>query len=299
MSDLGYPMIQAHPDSWDAGRQGFSIIWIIVHCTAQAYQDNYPERLGQYWSRPPTGDPVSVHYGISDTQTYQYVWHEDTAYQARNPGNLRGVGIEFSGLASYPPSVWAEHDAMLRRGGILVSQIAAKHGIPLRYTSDDDLRNRRPGITTHAQLTRVFGGTHTDPGPGFPLNTLLIYAQGQPQEDDMGHSFPPMKIPVGEHESFNIPPTAEGDADPCHQWINIGADTRGNKYALRIAVGNESAQGGWSYINEQLILNSGQRWSHQLKPGDFIVDFQRVPVRQGDPPYQGSLSWCLERKPVG
>lgn len=300
MSDLGYPMIQAHPDAWDAGRQGYSIIWIIVHCTDQAYQDNYPERLGQYWSRPPTGSPVSVHYGVSDTQTYQYVWHRDTAYQARNPGNVRGVGIEFSGLSSYPPSTWNDHDAMLRRGGTLISQIADEHDIPLEYLSPQELRDRKPGITTHAMLTATFGGTHTDPGHGFPYDTLLSYAKGQPpaQEDDMGHSFPPMPIPAGPHTSFTIPPTAQGDADPCYQWINIGVDSRGQQYALRIAVGNESAQGGWSYINEKLVLKSGQRWSHQLKPGDFCVDFERVPVNAGEQPYQGSLSWCLERKSV-
>jgi N-acetyl-anhydromuramyl-L-alanine amidase AmpD len=298
MSDLGYPMIQAHPDTWDQGRQGYSIIWVIVHCTAQAYQDDYPYRLGQYWSRPPTGSPVSVHYGISDTQVYQYVWHADTAYQARNPGNLRGVGIEFSGLASYPPSEWLSHGAMLRHGGKLVSEIAAKHRIPLKYCSDDDLRERRPGITTHAQLTRVFGGTHTDPGPGFPLDLLLQYAQGVPQptqEDDMGRSFPPMPIPLRGGTSANIPPVQQGDADPCYCWVNVANDTRGQKYALRFAIGDAN---GWNIVFEKKIFDSRERMSYALPPGIYIVDLERVPVAQGEPVYEGNLTWCLERKPI-
>lgn len=297
MSDLGYPMIQARDTNYEVGRGGKSILWVIVHCTDQGYQDDYPHALGLYWARDDT--EVSVHYGVSDTQVYQYVAHADKAYQARDPGNDRGVGIEFSGLSTYDAATWLTHNQMLRKGGLLVSQIAAKHGIPLRYLTDDQLRAMTPGVTTHAQLKRVFGGIHTDPGPGFPLDLLLQYAlnsDDQEEDDNMGASFPPLEIPAVDTGSFTIPPVQSGAADPRKAWINICNDTNKQPYALRVVVGDGK---DWHVLDEAVVLNSNQRYSKEITyKGTCVVSIRRVPAVEGGKVYAGHLTWCLERGEV-
>jgi hypothetical protein len=62
---------------------------------------------------------------------------------------------------------------------------AARYGIPLRQLSDAQVKAYAPGITSHAQLGRVFGGTdHTDPGPNFPWDVFMqVITQGE--DDDV------------------------------------------------------------------------------------------------------------------
>ena len=189
MSDLGYPMTLARAENWGRGRSS-PIAWIVVHCTDTDYQDDYPTRLGAYWAREAT--EVSTHYGISDTRVAQYVAHSDTAYSAREPGNARGVHIEFTGRSAWTRADWLGHDEMLRRGAKLIGQIAQMHGIQPRgqRLTLAQLRAYTSGITCHADLTAVFGGTHTDPGSAFPWDRLFQYlaAGTSDQEDDMASS---------------------------------------------------------------------------------------------------------------
>src|SRR5690242_20737062 len=106
-SDLGYTVIPAHKKNYD-GMTNLTRLWAIVHVTADDYADNYPTNLGNYWKNNVT--EVSVQYGVSDTQVRQYVPHFGVAYQTRDPGNSRGVGVEFSGLSTYTRAEWLKHD---------------------------------------------------------------------------------------------------------------------------------------------------------------------------------------------
>lgn len=174
-SDLGYPAIWAHSSNW-GGMTNQSRLWVVVHCTADDYADNYPTNLGNYW-RNNANINVSVQYGISDTQVRQYVPHFGYAYQTRDPGNARGVGIEFSGLSTYSRATWLKHDAMLRNGAKLIAQICKKHGIPPVRLSQSSLKSYAKGIITHNEHRQAFGGSHTDPGPSFPMDVLMKYVQ--------------------------------------------------------------------------------------------------------------------------
>lgn len=195
MPDLGYPMIPANVANWSPGRSA-DIRWIVVHCTDTPYQDNYPTRLGQYWSRSPV--QTSTHYGVSDTEVRQYVAHADTAYAAREPGNSRGMHIEFAGLSRWSRAQWLAHDPMLRRGALLIKQIAARHGLPPDYRlTKEKLIARKPGVTCHADLTATFSGTHTDPGAGFPWDVLFRYIAAAPDEED--------EDDMGPTTVFNVP----------------------------------------------------------------------------------------------
>lgn len=165
---LGYPRITANPANYASGRQGYRDIWFVVHCTDDTYTDNYPSNLGKYWQNTTTS--VSVHFCVSDTQVRQYVSMDDTAFQARNPGNLRGVGVELCGLSRWTRNEWLAHKPMLIRAAQLCAEVAMERDYDLtpRKLSPAALKTRRSGLTQHADLTGAFGGSHTDLGPAFP-----------------------------------------------------------------------------------------------------------------------------------
>ncbi len=164
-----YPFVCAHPQNWGRGRQGYQDVWFVIHCTDDDYADNYPAILGHYWATAPV--KVSVHFCVSDLMTYQYVDMNDTAFQARNPGNLRGVGVELSGRKAWTRNQWLAHKRMLRRAAQLCAEVSAARGYRVSgpgLLRPADLRDRRSGITQHADLTAAFGGSHTDVGADFP-----------------------------------------------------------------------------------------------------------------------------------
>jgi hypothetical protein len=45
--------------------------------------------------------------------------------------------------------------------------------VPVRLLTSAQLRLGRRGFSTHARGTKAFGGTHTDPGEGFPLDKVM------------------------------------------------------------------------------------------------------------------------------
>lgn len=169
-----YPHTQARAGNYAEGRQGYRPVWIAIHCTDTPYSDSYPANLGKYWAREKTG--VSVHFACSDTQTYQYVSMNDTAFQARNPGNLRGIGIEIVGKSAWHRNEWLAHKLMLRRTAKLVAEITLAHGIKTTPSllSAAALKARQSGLTCHHDLSETFNGTHTDPAPNFPWDYFLL-----------------------------------------------------------------------------------------------------------------------------
>ncbi len=78
------------------------------------------------------------------------------------------------------------------------------------------------------------------------MNGLLgvqLAAGGNPEgDDDMGASFGPVQLEQGT-TSLVIPPVQAGIPDPRKVWLNIGADTFGEAYRLRIWGSN--GDGGW------------------------------------------------------
>jgi hypothetical protein len=46
-------------------------------------------------------------------------------------------------------------------------------GVPPYFVKADGLRRGMRGVTTHAECTRAFGGSHTDPGDGWPRSFFM------------------------------------------------------------------------------------------------------------------------------
>lgn len=169
----GYPFVQARASNYAPGRQGYRPLWFIIHCTDTDYQDNYPANLGRYWSTTDT--QVSVHFAASDTMVYQYVDCNDTAYQCRNPGNLRGIGVEMVGKSSWGRNEWLAHKRMFRNVATLCAAVSARYGLKCvpDLLTGAQLRTRNSGLSCHKDMSLTFQGTHTDPGPNFPWDFLF------------------------------------------------------------------------------------------------------------------------------
>lgn len=168
-----YPRVQVAASNYAKGRQGYQDVWFVIHSTDTNYQDNYPANLGKYWAG--TNTQVSVHFCVSDTMTYQFVSMDDTAYQARNPGNLRAVGVEIVGKADWSRNEWLAHIPMIRRAAKLCAEVTLARGYrtSAALLTPASLRARSSGLTCHKDLSATFAGTHTDPGPNFPWDVLF------------------------------------------------------------------------------------------------------------------------------
>lgn len=100
------------------------------------------------------------------------------------PG-VNGVGwhLELAGYAEWSRTEWLHHRGTLERGAYKLAQNGAGR-FPMRQLSDRqlvDVLRRSPhrvrGIVSHRQVTRVYGGTHTDPGAHFPYDVFMGYAR--------------------------------------------------------------------------------------------------------------------------
>jgi hypothetical protein len=84
--------------------------------------------------------------------------------------NTGTVSIELVGFAKFTPSIWRARGAQLDKLARWMAWLRLEYGIPL------DL-NVNKGWSGHADQTRAFGGSHTDPGIGFPKRYVLRKAR--------------------------------------------------------------------------------------------------------------------------
>lgn len=91
------------------------------------------------------------------------------------PCNSSGLQIELCGFARWSKREWYQHQATLKRGAWQVARWCKQYGLPARWLNDSELRaGKKPGIVTHAQVSRVFGmSDHYDPGRNFPSRYFM------------------------------------------------------------------------------------------------------------------------------
>src|SRR5882672_3823277 len=128
---------------------------------------NRAENLAQYGATLPDGRQVSWHYAADSDSVVQCVRLADTAWTVGNIGNQLGINWEFAGFASQSRDQWldAYGVSMLDHAVPIMVRDMRTYGIPARWLTDDEVKAKQKGLTTHDQLRRCFGGTtHTDPG---------------------------------------------------------------------------------------------------------------------------------------
>lgn len=97
---------------------------------------------------------------VADTQI---AWHTSQ----RNTGSL---GIEQFGKASFTRRLWILRPRQLAKVAWWIAFWSKKFSIPIK-------KDVEFGVSTHAMQSKAFGGDHTDPGLGYPLQLVLITAR--------------------------------------------------------------------------------------------------------------------------
>jgi hypothetical protein len=148
----------------------------VLHDMENADEFKAAEETGSFFeSRTAQG---SSHFGVDDDTIEQYMRLTEIPWGAPR-ANTDGIHIEQMGLAA-----WSRQQWLLRAAGTLVNTawllafLYGKTKLPLRVLSDHELAAGDAGVTTHRQITRVLGGgTHTDPGAGYPLGYVVNRAR--------------------------------------------------------------------------------------------------------------------------
>jgi N-acetylmuramoyl-L-alanine amidase len=141
--------------------------WIVLHdeeaktaVAAAAWFAN-PESQG------------SAHLCVDDAICFRTLDDADIAWGA--PGaNEDGFHIEQAGFARWSAVIWRQHRQTLQRAAYKTAMHCHAFGVPPRFVTAPALRNGNPGITTHAECSKAFGGDHTDPGRFWPRRQFMF-----------------------------------------------------------------------------------------------------------------------------
>jgi N-acetylmuramoyl-L-alanine amidase len=143
---------------------------IIIHCT----QSNSARSSADWFTNPNTQG--SAHLVLDDDECYRTLL--DSAIPWGAPGaNTRGFHLEIAGFAEWSRDEWMRHRHGLRRAAHKAAVHAVKFGVPIRLLTPAQLRNGSEGFATHARCTAAFGGSHTDPGPNYPIDRFMAWTR--------------------------------------------------------------------------------------------------------------------------
>jgi len=142
------------------------VIWVVLHD-----EEASTARAAAAWFKNPNSQG-SAHITVDDNVCYRCLPNDAVPWAA--PGaNQRGFHIEQAGFARWSAVIWRSHLRTLKRAAYKAAVHCKLFGIPVRFVDAHGLRRRQPGITTHRQVSKAFGGSHTDPGRFYPIRLFL------------------------------------------------------------------------------------------------------------------------------
>lgn len=155
------------------------LAFVVWHSTESTERAGAAAAVARNWFALRSSK-VSAHVVADAAGVVECVKPGDTAWHCAN-GNADGYGVEVVGRAGQGDGWTDEYSlAAIRHACTWIRTLPALEGVPARWLTDDQLRRRQPGHTTHAQVARVLGGTtHTDPGPAFPLDYVMRQLGGR------------------------------------------------------------------------------------------------------------------------
>lgn len=148
----------------------------VVHCTQGA-----TARGAASWFANPASKG-SAHVAVDGRECYRTLPPSAIPWGA--PGvNGNGWHLELAAYAQWSRAEWLSHPVLLQRGAYKLAANGRGH-FPMRFLTDRELADvlrrkpgRRHGIVSHRQVSRVFGGDHTDPGAHFPWDVFMAHAR--------------------------------------------------------------------------------------------------------------------------
>lgn len=275
---------------------------VTIHCT-----DNDAGAIQEATYAQHRPDDVSSHFYVDNSMVIQSL---DTSYVAWHAGseqaNTGAVAIEITGLASWSEEQWRS-SVNFDKLADLIAWLSSTHTFVPYHPSRDELRQYGPrGIFTHADATAVWGspGSHTDPGPNFPLAWLIdlvLSKLGQPPtptppEDDDMPAFQTGQLRDGlgnDHATMLTIPPVSGGAGWGPAWLSFGCDLGSAKLRVAVHVGGK----GWQVVEGLTLTAQGDRaaWKAggELPAGAGKVSIIRVPISPAD---NGAapVAWLLE-----
>lgn len=188
--------IWAHPTNFYVGRLK-KVKYIVIHSGETGEGSTPAEGMGNWFARDHgAGGRSSTHVGADTDSICRYVKDTDTAFGAPNV-NATGFHVELAGRAGQTAAQWDDADSrlILANGALAAAEASQRLGIPAVWLTDDELRaGVKAGFITHAQASRVLGGTHWDPGSNFPAARFMTLVRSHlggtsntitPKEDEM------------------------------------------------------------------------------------------------------------------
>lgn len=120
-------------------------------------------------------------------------------------GNRVGLHVSLAGRAAFTRAQWLARPAQLSELGRFLRDSGRLHKVPLEVASIDGIRTNGRGVCSHADISRAWplsqfprtGTDHTDPGPGFPWDTVLDLARGGTPPPPPVNVPPPPPLPEG------------------------------------------------------------------------------------------------------
>jgi len=148
---------------------------IVIHDMEVDAPNTAAEAVGNYFEMGSSGG--STQYGIDNNSIQQYL--PPTAIPWGAPYvNTQGIHIEQMGKAGWSTEKWKTRaKGTIDRCAWLVAKLSIDFNIPIDHLSVAELRAGKRGVVTHYDCTKAFGGSHTDPGPQYPLKMMLDKAK--------------------------------------------------------------------------------------------------------------------------
>jgi hypothetical protein len=153
--------------SKDSGHRGLAEVRLIVmHDT----EGGTAKSVARYFASDKAEG--SAHLVVDEDACYRCLPNNVVSWSA--PGaNTTGFHIEQVGFARWSAPVWINHLKTLNRAAYKAAFHCLLFGIPPVWITATGLRRGGEGVTSHAEVTKAFGGTHTDPGPLWPRTFFM------------------------------------------------------------------------------------------------------------------------------
>lgn len=153
--------------SKSSGKRDTDIInKIIIHDT----EGGSAASVARYFAS--AGAKGSAHLVVDENACYRTLANTEIPWAA--PGaNTNGFHIEICGYASWTTDEWLDHRKTLERAAYKVAFHCHLFDCPPKWLTVADLKKGVRGVSSHANCTKAFGGSHTDPGPNFPTALFM------------------------------------------------------------------------------------------------------------------------------
>lgn len=155
-------------------------LWGMFHTTEDP-EGKDPE-LTARWQQDPANDSS---YNVLFGDTGKTVRSNDDDYQpwsAGQPANRLAFHGSAVGKASRTRADWLKRPAQLESMARWAADLHTGYGLPLKWLTEDEVRRRVKGFTSHGVYWRAIGraqgmAVRTDPGDGFPHDVVLDRAR--------------------------------------------------------------------------------------------------------------------------